>query len=716
MRQITAKEFIEELEKVYYKDELAVLNKALDFATLQHEGQKRKSGEPYISHPINVAGILVKLGIHYTAVAAALLHDILEDCEVTETELKDEFGTQIVELVKGVTKLGDFKFGSKKEEQAENFRMMFFAMSKNHHVLVIKLADRLHNMRTIKYLAPDKRLAMATETQEIYAPLASRLGLSYIKCELQDRCFELLHPEEFKELNAQVKARRKKIDVVLQKIQEKLVEILQVNGIEGKVSGRPKHLYSIYRKMTKKDDPKTIEQIFDLTAVRVILNTVPECYTVLGAVHDAWRPMRERFKDYIAVKKSNNYQSLHTTVMTDFGMPCEIQIRTHEMHRVAEFGIAAHWMYKERRTEATELDKSLAWLRYVTDVENTDSTTSVEFLEALKFDFSHKEIFVFTPQSEIITLPEGSTPVDFAYRVHSAVGDSCVGAMVNEKIAPLNTPLKSGDYVKIITSKTSKGPSRDWLKFVKTTQAITKIKAHFKKLAKADTIERGRAMLEEEAKRRGYNLPDLWQPKWLDEVMRRYVLSSVEDLYAAIGYGGVTVGQIIPKLIDLYKKHDKKQQSIQNFSGKAIETCQSIIVSGHDDLLVRLAQCCTPVPGDEIIGFVSMGRGIAVHRITCSNLKGIPNERLIKTEWADTGSDPFVVQLRVESQNTQGLILRITTLISSMNLPIHSLNARSDKPGHGIIDVGVRVKEIAQIEQLIRKIEGIPEVEKVFRS
>jgi len=716
MTQLTALEFNIEIEKIYSKSELTVLKKALDFATLKHEGQKRKSGEPYISHPINVAGILAKLNIHYTAVAAALLHDVLEDCAVTEKELSDEFGEHIVELVKGVTKLGDFKFGSEKEEQAENFRMMFFAMSKNHHVLVIKLADRLHNMRTIEFLKPEKQKAMALETREIYAPLASRLGLSYIKCELEDRCFEVLESEDYKELLIHVDERRKKIDAVLKKIQSKLKEILISHKVEGKVTGRPKHLYSIYRKMFKKDDPKTIEQIFDLTAVRVIVKSVADCYTVLGALHDVWLPMKDRIKDYIAVKKSNNYQSLHTTVMTEFGMPCEIQIRTSDMHKIAEFGIAAHWMYKEKRTEATELDKSLAWLRYVTDVENTDSTSSVEFLEALKFDFSHKEIFVFTPQSKIIALPEGATPVDFAYRVHSAVGDSCVGAMVNEKIATLDTVLKSGDYVKIITAKNSKGPSRDWLRFVKTTQAITKIKAHFKKMAKTETIEMGRSMLEEEAKRRGYQISTLWQQKWLDDIMRRYMLHSVEDLYAAIGYGGVTVGQIIPKLIDLYKKHEKKQQSIQNFSGKAIETCRSIIVSGMEDLLVRLAQCCTPVPGDDIIGFVSMGRGIAVHRTTCSNLKSIPKERLIKTEWASVSDDPFVVQLRIESRNTEGLLLKITTLISTMNLYIHSLNARSDKPGHGIIDIGIKVKETSQVEMLIRKIQGIPEVEKVFRS
>ena len=702
--------------QVYSAQQAAVLDTALKMADDKHAVQKRKSGEAYITHPVEVANILMDLGIRYTVVAAAFLHDVLEDTDTTETDIRHIFGDEITDLVVGVTKLGGFQFRSRQEEQAENFRRMYYSMAKNHHVMVLKLADRLHNMRTIKHMRPDRQVAMARETLEIFAPFASRLGLSYFKCELEDLSLKVLEPEQFEELAKQVATKRKKFKVLLSQIQKKLTDVLQEYGISGNVSGRPKHMYSIYRKMTRKDNPRTLEQIFDLTAVRVIVDTIPECYTVLGAVHDAWKPIKDRFKDYIAVPKLNNYRSLHTTVMTEFAVPCEIQIRTFEMHEVAEYGIAAHWMYKEGRTDGKSLEKERAFLQWMPDVEGADATTSEEFYEAMKFDFNQKELFVFTPQGDIVVLPEGATPVDFAYRVHSEVGNRCAGAKINGRIVTLETPLKSGDYVEIITSSSTKGPSRDWLRFVKTTQAISKIKAFFKKLQKGDNIERGRVMLEAEAKKRGFVLSNLLDPKWLNIIMKRYAISNLDDLYAAIGYGGFTVGQIIPKLIDFHKKNIESKKEIQNFTGKSVQTRQSIIVNGHDDLLVRLAQCCTPVPGDDIVGFISRGRGIAVHRTTCTNLKGIEKERLIDTAWANVSEDPFVVQLQVEAQNGGGLLLRLTTLISGMNLFIHSLNARGDKNDRAIVNLGVRVTQIAQIDQLIRKIEGIPEVETVFRT
>jgi len=720
-------------KKVYQSDEVAILDNALELADEKHKGQKRKSGKPYIAHPVAVADILIDLGVDYTAVAAAFLHDVVEDTDVTAQELKEKFGDTIAELVTGVTKLKDFKFKSKRQEQAENFRRMYIMMSKNHLVLVIKLADRLHNMRTVEFLAPDRQVEFATETQEIYAPLASRLGLSYIKCELEDLCLKALKPNEFNELNVAVSEKRKKFGAVLSQIQKKLKEILDKFNIEGSVSGRPKHLYSIYKKMNRKDNPRTLEQIFDLTAVRVLVENIPDCYTVLGAVHDAWRPIKDRFKDYISVPKINNYRSLHTTVMTEFKIPCEIQIRTIEMHRVAEYGIAAHWIYKEKANESDKLAKNkkkrqdkrqakganeidnLSWLPGMGDVES-DATTSEEFYDAVKFDFNHKEIFVFTPRGDIIMLPEGATSVDFAYRVHSEVGNRCSGSKINGRIVPLETELKSGDYVEILSSGKIKGPSRDWLRFAKTTQAITKIKAFFKKLAKSDNIEKGKELLELDAKRRGYVLSHLLSPKWLDPIMHRYAIANLDDLYAAIGYGGYTVGQIIPKLVDFYKKSEAKKKEIKNFTGKTLQVRQSIIVDGHDDLLIRLAQCCTPAPGDDILGFISRGRGISVHRTSCHNLKGIEIERLIKTNWATSATkEPFVVQLQVEAQNSEGLLLKLTTLISGQKLFIHSLNARADKQNTGIITIGVQVSHLSQIEQLISKINTMGQVEKVYR-
>jgi len=702
-------------KNIYSAQEAGIIDKALNLAIENHEGQKRKSGEPYITHPIAVADSLLNLGIRYTAVAAALLHDVLEDTNISEKEMREQFGDEIVDLVVGVTKLKDYKFKSKHQEQAENFMRMFLAMSKDPHVLIIKLADRLHNMQTIEFLSPERQNAMAKETQEIYAPLAGRLGLSYIKCELEDLCLKTLKSDEYETLYKQVNQKRKKFKAVLDMIQERLREILVKFEIVGNVSGRPKHLYSIYRKMTHPKSPRTFEQIFDLTAVRVLVDTVPECYTVLGAVHDAWKPIKDRFKDFIAVPKSNNYRSLHTTVMTEYKFPCEIQIRTHDMHDVAEYGIAAHWMYKAKSGNKASESQKLSWLKWLGDVES-EATTSEEFYEAVKFDFGHNEIFVFTPRGDIIVLPEGATPIDFAYRVHSEVGNRCAGCKVNSRIVPFETELKNGDYVEVLTSNNTKGPSRDWLRFVKTTQAISKIKAFFKKHTKEENIIRGKTLLENEAKRYGYTFSQLSDHKWMDVIMRRYVISNLDDLYAAVGYGGFTVGQIIPKLVDFYKKNVEKEKGIQNFTGKSLQTRQNIIVDGYDDLLVRIARCCAPAPGDEIVGFISHGRGIAVHRKGCSNLKHIGQERLMKTEWANKTGEPFIVNLQIEGKNSAGLLSKLTALVSGLGLFIHNLNARSIKGDAGIIELGLRVTNISQIDALILKIERIAEVDKVFRK
>ncbi|MCI8595763.1 MAG: bifunctional (p)ppGpp synthetase/guanosine-3',5'-bis(diphosphate) 3'-pyrophosphohydrolase [Clostridia bacterium] len=702
-------------KSVFTASQVEILDRIFEYASCMHNGQARDSGEPYITHPISVANILLDLGLDYQTIGAALLHDCIEDTPATEGEIRSKFGNEICELVMGVTKLDKITFKSKEEEQAENFRRMFFAMAKDMRVILIKLADRLHNMRTIAGISEERQTAMAKETLEIYAPLASRLGLSYFKCELEDLCLKVLHPAVYDSLvneNFAQSAERKEL---VNHICDRLTKLLEELNIHGEVSGRPKHFYSIYKKMMNNN--RTFEQIYDLTAVRVIVENVRDCYEVLGMIHTIWKPIPGRFKDYIAVPKPNNYQSLHTTVMTSYGMPFEIQIRTYEMHKIAEYGIAAHWKYKEHRAAANDFDEKLEWLRGVMDEASDIATGAQEFYESLKIDLYSGQVFIFTPKGDVVVLPEGSTPVDFAYNVHSAVGNKCIGAKINNKIVPLETKLTTGDYVEIITSNNAKGPSRDWLRFAKTTQAKNKIRAFFKKEQKDDNIKRGKEMLEEEAKRRGYTLSQLLVPKWLDIIMQRYSISSMDDMYAAIGYGGFTVNQILLKLIDFYRKEAESAKQPEKSQSSVNENAsQGIIVKGHSDLLVRIARCCTPVPGDDIIGYISRRRGVAVHRKSCPNMRNAEPYRLIEAHWAGSLHAPFVVAMQVEAKNSSGLLAQITTLISELKLSIHSLNARVDKNQTAIINFGVKVTKIEQIDTLIKKIENIPEVEKVFRS
>ena len=699
---------------IFSSEQSELLDGVLAYAAKMHDGQKRDSGEPYITHPVAVADILLDLGLDCATIAAALLHDCIEDTPATESEIRERFGDKIAELVMGVTKLDKITFKSKEEEQAENFRRMFFAMAKDIRVILIKLADRLHNMRTIDGISHERQQAMAKETLEIYAPLASRLGLSYFKCELEDLCLKVLNPEAYEALVSEVSLKRAERTELVANICAQLTRLLDDLHIKGEVSGRPKHFYSIYRKM-KKDD-KTFDQIYDLTAVRVIVETVRDCYEVLGMIHTKWKPLPGRFKDYIAVPKPNNYRSLHTTVITSYGMPFEIQIRTYEMHRIAEYGIAAHWKYKENRATNNDLDDKLQWLRGVMDVQS-ETTTPQEFYETLKLDLYSEQVFIFTPKGDVLALPEGATPVDFAYCVHSAVGNKCVGAKINGKMAPLETKLQMGDYVEIITSAGAKGPSRDWLRFVKTAQAKTKIKAFFKKELKDENIKRGKEMHEHEAKNRGYALSSLMVPKWLDIIMQRYSISSLDDLYASVGYGGFTVNQILLKLMDFYKKEEDSVREYQKTSTHTHRTDgQGIVVNGHNDLLVRLAKCCNPVPGDDIVGFISRGRGVAIHRKSCPNLKNTEQFRLIEAHWENAPTTSFVVTLQIHAMNSGGLLAKLTSMISEMKLSIDSLNARVDKSRKAVIDLGVKVYRISDIETIIRKIQTMPEVESVFRS
>ncbi len=703
----------EKFPLVFNTQQVELLNKAWDYATKMHANQFRDSGEPYITHPVAVCGILFDLGLDCSTLAAALLHDCVEDTPATNEEITALFGEEVAELVAGVTKLDKIAFKSKEEEQAENFRRMFFAMAKDIRVIIIKLADRLHNMRTISSISPERQHAMASETLEIFAPLASRLGLSYLKCELEDLCLKVLEPEVYDQLAKEITLKRAERQELVNQICARLTSLLDELKIKGEVSGRPKHFYSIYKKM--KSNNRTFDQIYDLTAVRVIVENVKDCYEVLGMIHTLWKPIPGRFKDYIAVPKPNNYQSLHTTVMTTYGMPFEIQIRTYEMHKIAEYGIAAHWKYKEKRGEANELDEKLQWLRGVMDVQSENSTPQ-EFYESLKFDLYSGQVFVFTPKGDVVTLPEGSNPIDFAYNVHTAIGNKCVGAKINNKMVPLETKLNTGDYVEIITSPTSKGPSRDWLRFVKTSQAKSKIKAFFKKELKEENIRRGHDMLEKEAKIRGYVLGNLMVPKWLDVIMQRYSIASVDDLYASVGYGGFTVNQILSKLIDFYKKEERAKAPAKVSQSHNRLSTNGVIVKGHDDLLVRISKCCNPVPGDDIVGFISRGRGVAIHRKDCPNLKNVESFRLIEAHWSNEGGTPFSVAMQIEAKDNSSLLASITMTISEMKLAISNLNARVDKNGTAIINLSVVVDNIDEFDTLVKKIGAIPEVVKVFRS
>lgn len=711
-------ELLQKLKKNFSEAEFQELKAAYDFSAAAHEGQKRQTGEPYFIHPCAVVNILVDLGFDdVSTLVAAFLHDVLEDTPVTSDELEQKFGKEVLELVEGVTKLDKIKFVSAEDEQAENLRKMFFAMAKDYRVIIIKLADRLHNMRTLDALKPEKQIKIATQSLKIYAPLAGRLGLSFVKCELEDLAMRYLYPDDYYELVEFIKTKSKERQQFIEKICDELKAKLQELGIEGEVNGRQKHLYGIYKKMLKQG--KNIEQIYDISAVRVIVNEVQDCYTVLGAIHTMWMPLPGRFKDYIAMPKPNGYQSLHTTVITKFKETFEIQIRTYEMHRIAEYGIAAHWKYKEGKTGATKIDDQINWLREVMDTQR-ESSDSHEFLENIEGNVFTDEVYVFTPKGKVLNLPVGSTTVDFAYAIHSAVGNKCIGAKVNGKIVPLNTVLNTGDIVEILTTNSGKGPSRDWIKFVKTASARTKIRQYFKKEMKEENIKRGKDMLEREAKRRGYNLSELLSTAGLNYIMNRYTLSSIDDLYASVGFGGLTTNQIIVKLIDYFKrdllsKNPVAEIKTTSTTGKS-SSGNGVLIRGYDDFLVRLSHCCNPVPGDKIVGYVSRGRGVSVHCVDCPNVKNMEPERLIEAKWDDVISQNFLASLKIYCENKGGILAAVTTIISNMKIPITGAFARSDNDnGTAEITVMLEVKSTDQVVDVIKKLKTLPEVIDVHR-
>lgn len=691
-----------------YPDRYAEIKKAYEFAKAAHEGQKRSSGEDYFIHPCAVVEILADFGFDSSTVIAAFLHDVLEDTPVTPEQLAEEFGQEILELVEGVTKLDKLQFTNREEAQAENFRKFFMAMAKDLRVIIVKLADRLHNMRSLKYLPPEKQQYISRETLDIYAPLAGRLGISFFKCELEDLAMMYLYPDEYKYITECISKKRGErqelLDGIMTQIRGKMSEL----GIKGEVNGRPKHFYSVYKKMHQLHID--VDQIYDLLAVRIIVDSIKDCYTMLGEVHTMWKPIPGRFKDYIAMPKANNYQSLHTTVVAD-GETFEIQIRTYEMHRIAEYGIAAHWKYKEGTTGVdTDLDNKVRWLREVMDAEK-DVGGAKEFMDAIKINVFDDEVFVFTPKGDVYDLPVGSTPVDLAYKIHSAIGNKCTGAKINRKIVPLSTKLQTGDIVEILMMN-GKGPSLDWLKFVKTSSARSRIRQYFKKEQREENVHRGKEMLEKESRRRGYSLADLMQVSSLDGIMQRLSVSNEEDLYANVGFGGISTNQVLTKLIDAFRKqHPDEHNEISTADGAAAQRPRSksgVLINGNANFTVRMAHCCTPVPGDEIVGYISRGRGVSVHRKDCPNVKSMEPERLIEAVWDTGGGENFNVTLNITAENTGGMLAGITAYIAAAKMPITGANVKVDTKEHiADITISVMIKNADDLEELVRKIKSI---------
>ena len=705
----------------------ALIQKAYNFAAEHHKGQKRMSGEDYIIHPLNVAYILADLQMDDSTICAALLHDVVEDTDVTNEDIVKNFGEEIAEMVAGVTKLSKIQYVTIKEEQVENYRKMFLAMGKDIRVILIKLADRLHNMRTLSNLKRDRQIANAKETMELYAPLANRLGIYSLKSELEDLAFRYLYPEEYRELVMSIEKKREERIEFINKIMDEIRVALKKQKIVAEVTGRAKHLYSIYRKMQR--DNITIDQVYDLFALRIIVNSVKDCYAALGVVHDLYTPMPGRFKDYIAVPKPNMYQSIHNTLIGPKGTPFEVQVRTWDMHRVAEYGIAAHWAYKEankfKKSNVVVTEDKLAWLRETLEWQK-DMQDPDEFLKTLKTELFEDEVYVFTPKGEIKTLPRDATPIDFAYTIHAEVGHKMVGCKINSKMMPIVTPLKSGDIVEIITSDTAKGPSRDWLKIVKSSSTKTKIQQWFKKTEREENIEKGKDILDKEIKKIGMSHSDLFKPEWIQVVLNRYNYNSVEDMYASIGFGGISPNKIITRLLEEYKKEheedvieEKIQELVTEAPRKNSAPKSGVSVKGIDNCLVKFSKCCNPVPGDDIIGYITKGRGVSIHRKDCTNLKDLlsEEERIIEVEWYDEKEKAeYNVDIQVLANDRTGLLADVVKEITSKKINIMGVNTKTSKDRIATIDITLEVQDIEQLNQIIKQIRKVDSVYEVTRK
>lgn len=705
--------------------DFTLIQKAYDLSKSAHDGQLRLSGEPYIIHPVEVANILAELELDATSIVAGLLHDTIEDTTYTFDQIKTMFGEEIATLVDGVTKLGQIPYTTKEEQHVENLRKMFLAMAKDIRVILIKLADRLHNMRTLKFKPEDKQLSTATETLEIYAPIAHRLGISKVKWELEDICLRYIDPKGYYELVEKIATKRKEREAFIERIIKEIDEKTDELGIKTHIDGRPKHFYSIYKKMQSQE--KSLDQIYDLFAVRVLVDSVKDCYAVLGQVHELYKPMPGRFKDYIAMPKPNMYQSLHTTLIGHEGQPFEVQIRTWEMHRVAEVGIAAHWKYKEGSGQANDMDNKLSWLRQLLEWQK-DMRDADEFMETLKIDLFTDEVFVFTPKGAVINLPAGSNPIDFAYSIHSAIGNKMMGAKVNGQMKPLTYELKNGDIVDVLTSSNVHGPSMDWLKIVKSSQARNKINQWFKKEHREVNIIRGKELVEKELKKQGLGYSQIFKTEWIDIILKKYKFNTLEDVYSAIGFGGITASKVVTRLRDEYKKTIKPEEldaSIleealsQKLDKKKSKVPESgIIVKGIDNCLVRLSRCCNPVPGDQIIGYITRGRGVSVHRKDCVNVvKNVDeDDRLIEVSWYSAGNVGYKAEITVMAHDRVSLLLDVTNTICDSKIPLKGINARTTREQISIMNLTMEIVDTEQLEKMIKKLKKIDSVFEVTRN
>ena len=733
--EVLYQELIDSVKKYHPSDDISMIERAYLVAKTAHEGQLRKSGEPYIIHPLCVAIILADLELDKETIVAGILHDAVEDTIMTTEEITEQFGAEVALLVDGVTKLGQLSYSADKVEvQAENLRKMFLAMAKDIRVILIKLADRLHNMRTLQYMPPHKQQEKARETMDIYAPIAMRLGISKIKVELDDLSLKYLKPDVYYDLVDKIALRKSAREDFVNRIVEEVKEHLTIAGIEAQVAGRVKHFFSIYKKMVNQD--KTLDQIYDLFAVRILVDTVKDCYAALGVIHEMYKPIPGRFKDYIAMPKPNMYQSLHTTLIGPTGQPFEIQIRTYEMHKTAEFGIAAHWKYKEssdgKRPPSQSEEEKLSWLRQILEWQR-DMSDNREFMSMLKSDLDlfADNVYCFTPAGDVKTLPAGSTPIDFAYSIHSAVGNKMVGARVNGKLVPIEYVIKNGDRIEIITSQNSQGPSRDWLKLVKSTQAKNKINNWFKQELKEDNIQKGKDLLVAYARSKSVQLSKYTKSKYMESVMRKYGFRDWDSVLAAIGHGGLKEGQVLNKLIDCYNKDNVAKMTDADVLEAARENQEKavarkekggIVVKGIHDVAVRFSKCCSPIPGDEIVGFVTRGRGVSIHRTDCVNvlnMSEMDRARLIEAEWQSPGTkaeEKYLAEINVFANNRTGLLVDITKIFTERKIDVRGINSRTNKQEKATISMSFEIGSKEELHSLIEKLRQVESVIDVVRT